>query len=275
MTDYQQFVVIRHGESRTNATNTFQAGNQYDADPLTSRGEEDARRLAQRLVALPVELIVSSSYLRARSTAGLIAEATSAPHVIPVRNGSSWVDLPAGDPDVRNHESLLREIDVPSQLQGLRFDDPRARTIQHDAMAVADQPDGHYSDEENLHDLWRRAEEIRQYLEARAEQLVVVVSHGGILKVWLAHLMFKALAGLDTSEQLAAYRGFTRLGWWDNTGVLSLRFNRLQGWLWLMTDIQHLQPEYFSFMPSVPRVEVSAPDAGAEYLGRQEARAEP
>ena len=275
MTDYQQFVVIRHGESRTNATNTFQAGNQYDADPLTSRGEEDARRLAQRLVALPVELIVSSSYLRARSTAGLIAEATSAPHVIPVRKGSSWVDLPAGDPDVRNHESLLREIDVPSELQGLRFDDPRARTIQHAAMAVADQPNSHYSDEENLHDLWRRAEEIRQYLEARPERLVVVVSHGGILKVWLAHLMFKALAGLDTSDQLAAYRGFTRLGWWDNTGVLSLRFNRLQGWLWLMTDIQHLQPEYFSFMPSVPRVEVSAPDAGAEYLGRQEAGSEP
>ena len=271
MTDYQQFVIIRHGESRTNATNTFQAGNQYDSDPLTSRGEEDARRLAQRLVALPVELIVSSSYLRARSTAGLIAEATSAPHVIPVRKGSSWVDLPAGDRDVRNHESLLREIDVPSELQGLRFDDPRARTIQHAAMAVADQPNGHYSDEVNLHDLWRRAEEIRQYLEARSERLVVVVSHGGILKVWLAHLMFKALTGLDTSDQLAAYRGFTRLGWWDNTGVLSLRFNRLQGWLWLMTDIQHLQPEYFSFMPSVPRVEISAPDAGAEYLGRQEA----
>jgi broad specificity phosphatase PhoE len=275
MTDYQQFVVIRHGESRTNATNTFQAGNQYDADPLTPRGEENARRLAQRLVTLPVDLIVSSSYLRARSTAGLIAEATSAPHLIPVWKGSSWMDLPAGDRDVRSHESLLREIDVPSELQGLRFDDPRARAIQHAAMAVADQPNGHYSNEENLHDLWRRAEEIRQYLEARPERLVVVVSHGGILKVWLAHLMFKALAGLDTSEQLTAYRGFTRLGWWDNTGVLSLRFSRRQGWLWLMTDIQHLQPEYFSFMPSVPRVEVSAPDAGAEYLGRQEGRSQP
>jgi broad specificity phosphatase PhoE len=35
MTDFQQFIVIRHGESQTNATNTFQAGNQYDSDPLT------------------------------------------------------------------------------------------------------------------------------------------------------------------------------------------------------------------------------------------------
>ena len=66
MTAYQQFVVIRHGESETNATNTFQAGNQYDTDPLTPLGAEDAGRLAQRLALLPVDLVISSSYLRAR-----------------------------------------------------------------------------------------------------------------------------------------------------------------------------------------------------------------
>jgi broad specificity phosphatase PhoE len=270
MTDYQQFIVIRHGESRTNATNTFQAGNQYDSDPLTALGIEDANRLAERLTTLPVDIVVSSSYLRARTTAGVIAEATGAPHVVPVAKDSSWVDLPAGERDVRNHVSLLREIDLPSELQGLRFDDPHAREIQHAALAVADQPDGHYSDEENLYDLWQRAEEIRRYLEGRPEQLIVAVAHGGILKVWLAHLMFTAMAGLDTPGQLAAYRGFTRLGWWDNTGVLSLRFSPPRGWLWLMTDIQHLQPAYFSFMPSGPRVAGSAPDAGAEYLGQIE-----
>jgi broad specificity phosphatase PhoE len=272
MTDYQQFVVVRHGESQTNATNTFQAGNQYDSDPLTQLGAQDAGHLARRLTLLPVDLVVSSGYLRARSTAAVIAEASGAPHVIPVRQGARWVDLAADDPEVRKRDSLLREIDVPSELQGLRFQDPRARAIQRAAMAVADQPDAHYSDEENLHDLWRRAAEIRRYLEARTERLIVVVSHGGILKVWVAHLMFTAVAGLDTSDQLAAYRGFTMLGWWDNTGVLSLRFSRDHGWLWLMTDIQHLQPEYFSFMPSGPRVAQSAPDAGAEYLRGGDAR---
>ena len=35
MTACQQFVVIRHGESETNATSTFRAGSQYDTDPLT------------------------------------------------------------------------------------------------------------------------------------------------------------------------------------------------------------------------------------------------
>jgi broad specificity phosphatase PhoE len=108
------------------------------------------------------------------------------------------VDLPANDPELGNHVSLLREIDIPSELQGLRFDDPRAREIQHAAVALADQPDRHYSDEENLYDLWRRAEEMRRYLETRTEPLIVVVAHGGINKVWLAHLMFTAVAGLDT-----------------------------------------------------------------------------
>jgi broad specificity phosphatase PhoE len=265
MTEHQRFVVVRHGESRTNATNTFQAGNQYDTDPLTSQGMSHARRLAQRLAAHPVDLIVSSSYLRARTTAGLIAEATGSSHLVPVREDSSWVDLRATDPDVGGPASLLREIDVPSELQGLPFHDPRAQAIQHAAMALADQPGRHYSDEENLHDLWQRAEEIRRYLESRTEGLIVVVAHGGILKVWLAHLMFTAISGLDTSAQLAAYRGFTRLGWWDNTGVVSMRFSPRQGWMWLMTDIQHLEPEYLSFMPSVPRA--AAPDTGAEYLG--------
>jgi broad specificity phosphatase PhoE len=141
MTDHQQFIVIRHGESQTDATNTFQAGNQTDSDPLTALGLEDARRLAERLAKLPVDVIVSSSYLRAHSTAGAIADATGAPHLVPVWKGSSWVDLPAKDPELRDHVSLLREIDVPCELQGLRFDDPQAREIQHAALAVADQPD--------------------------------------------------------------------------------------------------------------------------------------
>lgn len=265
MRDRQRFVAIRHGESQTNATNTFQAGNQCLSDPLTSRGEAAARRLAERLAALPVDIVVSSGYLRAHTTAALIAEATGSPHVVPVRRGSSWADVPADDPEILTCDSLLREIDVPSELAGMRFDDPRAREIQHAAMAVADQPLGHYSDEENLYDLWRRAEEISGYLAARTEELILVVAHGGILKVWLAHLMFTSVTGLDTPAQLSAYRGFTKLGWWDNTGLVPLMHSREQGWQWLMTDIQHLEPEYLSFMP-VP-VPSAAPDTGAEYLG--------
>jgi broad specificity phosphatase PhoE len=40
MTEYQQLIVIRHGESLTNATNTFRAANQYDTDRLTPMGAD-------------------------------------------------------------------------------------------------------------------------------------------------------------------------------------------------------------------------------------------
>ena len=47
-----------------------------------------------------------------------------------MRKDSSWLALPVDDLEVRDRVSLLREIDVPSELQGLKFDDPRANEIQ-------------------------------------------------------------------------------------------------------------------------------------------------
>lgn len=267
MSDDREVILVRHGQSETNQTDTFQAGDQSRSDPLTDLGRRQAERLAERLAGLPVELTISSSYLRARTTAATIADAVGSPHVVPVREGDSWVDLPADDPRLAGRASLLREIDVPSELEGLRFSDPRAREVQRAALAVAEEPDGHHSDEENLHDLWRRARDIRHYLESRTERLLVVVAHGGILKVWLAHLMFSAVPGLDTAQQLAAYRGFSQLGWWDNCGALSVRYSPASGWMWLMTDVAHLGPKYLSFMPGVEEVEEPPKDTGGEYLG--------
>ena len=82
--------------------------------------------------------------------------------------------------------------------------------------------------------------------------------------------MFIAVTGLDTPAQLSAYRGFTRFGWWDNTGLVPLTFSRTEGWRWLMTDIQHLRTEYLSYMP-VPTAR-PGPDTGAEYLGERSGR---
>jgi len=50
-----------------------------------------------------------------------------------------------------------------------------------------------------LHDLWHRAQQISDYLASQEEDLVVVVAHGRILKVWLPHLMFTSVGGLDTA----------------------------------------------------------------------------
>jgi phosphohistidine phosphatase len=64
--------LVRHGHS--------DPGNPDDLRPLSSRGRNEARTLAEALAGHPTppELVVSSPLLRARETAEAIAEATSA-----------------------------------------------------------------------------------------------------------------------------------------------------------------------------------------------------
>ncbi|HLM23155.1 MAG TPA: hypothetical protein VK390_16745 [Propionibacteriaceae bacterium] len=55
MTKYQQLIVIRHGESLTNATNTFRAANQYDTRTVSPRWVQIRRKLearAERLIVV-------------------------------------------------------------------------------------------------------------------------------------------------------------------------------------------------------------------------------
>lgn len=251
MAEAKEVLLIRHGQSETNRSDVHQAGDQVESDPLTAEGQQAARTLAERFGRVALDVTLSSGYRRALQTAQAIAAATGSPLRVPLLQGDTVIDAaPEDGSALRAHPSLLREIDVPSELAGLPFDDPAALAIKAAAREYEFQPDLRYSDEENLHDLWRRAEAIRTYLESRPERTIAVVAHGGILKVWLAHIMFAdATDHLTAMQQMAAYRAFARSTWWDNTGVLSVEYSPADGWRWLMTDNAHLGPKYFSFMP--------------------------
>jgi 2,3-bisphosphoglycerate-dependent phosphoglycerate mutase len=64
-------LLIRHGETAFNATRVMQ----FPDTPLSTTGLQQAERLAQRLAAHSLEMILTSDYLRARSTAEHIAAA--------------------------------------------------------------------------------------------------------------------------------------------------------------------------------------------------------
>jgi broad specificity phosphatase PhoE len=68
-------LLIRHGETPLNAERVVQ----FPDTPLSTSGIAQARRLAERLAAIGVEMVLSSDYLRARMTAEAIVEATGAP----------------------------------------------------------------------------------------------------------------------------------------------------------------------------------------------------
>jgi len=68
-----RLLLIRHGESEGNTEMRLQGQGEY---PLTERGLEQSRLLAERLRPLSLAALYSSPIRRARLTAGAIAEAT-------------------------------------------------------------------------------------------------------------------------------------------------------------------------------------------------------
>lgn len=70
------FYLIRHGESLANQQNRLCGHADWD---LTDLGREQARRTAQLLRSVPVDVILSSDLLRAKHTAQAVAELKGLP----------------------------------------------------------------------------------------------------------------------------------------------------------------------------------------------------
>lgn len=242
---FKEIIAIRHGKSETNFTDVYQTGDQALTDPLVEQGTWESFQLAERLRDVPVDVILASNYLRAMQTAKIIQQSVDAPIVVPVVDESGQTH-DSNETD----KSLFRELDLPSELAGLSFQDPEAQRITDALRAHVLDENWHYSDEENLHDIWQRAASITDFIEQRPEQTIITVSHGGILKAWVAYLML-AEAGLLLRQKLVAYQSFARLTWLDNTGALSLRYKENEGWKWLIGDNQHLDTKYFNFAKDI------------------------
>ena len=71
---------VRHGESIANLLREF--SNSGIKHPLTERGVEQARTLAQKLSGIPFDVIYSSPVLRAMQTAQVVAEQLHVPVVV-------------------------------------------------------------------------------------------------------------------------------------------------------------------------------------------------
>jgi ribonuclease H / adenosylcobalamin/alpha-ribazole phosphatase len=68
-----RFVLVRHGEAQGNREFRYLGTSDV---PLTARGEQQARQLAQDLARFPLDAIFTSPLARARATAAAIGEVT-------------------------------------------------------------------------------------------------------------------------------------------------------------------------------------------------------
>lgn len=126
----EQLILVRHGETVHNVAGIAQGWND---SALSEAGQEQVRRLAERLAALHIDAIFSSSLQRALSTARVISEKTGA--AIQVLDdlremnygsweGQSFLDVRKRDEDI--YQRWIVDPDAPCP-EGESHNDVRQR----------------------------------------------------------------------------------------------------------------------------------------------------
>ena len=159
---------------------------------LTARGHEQAKFIAQRCVRLPIEVIISSGFLRADETARYIVDAVGKP---------------------LEQSDLFAERRHPSFPPGRSKSEPDYVAFEEGFWNKFDDPSWRHEDAENFDDLNARAQAALRLLAGRPEKNVLVVGHGLFTKVLAAKVVFGD--GLTGSECIKVLRAF-RL---ENTGL--------------------------------------------------------
>jgi probable phosphoglycerate mutase len=159
----RRLVLVRHGESTWNALGIVQG--QANAPGLTNRGRRQAATLARQLLDRPVVALMSSDLTRARQTAEIIAE----------RIGTGVVV-----------DDLLRERDF-GVLEGGSSTKLTGAVTGVDGRRVVD-ADVRPAGGESVRDLYDRVARFVDSVGDGPDGDVVVVCHGGTIRVAAAYL---------------------------------------------------------------------------------------
>ncbi len=155
--------LVRHGESTWNASGLVQG--QADGPVLTAAGHEQARRLAQTMRRFPIRRIVTSDLTRAVETAGTIGRKLKL----------GWEPVPALRERHFGDAQGTTLSELPVEWSGIEGD----RVVDADTRP----PGG-----ESLRELSDRvAESFSQLTGEEHDGDVLVVTHGGVIRVALAH----------------------------------------------------------------------------------------
>ena len=191
-------ILARHGESELSAAGVV-SGDPAEPRGLTETGREQARRLGELVAGEPIELCVTSEFVRVRETADLALVGREVPRlVVPELN------------DVRFGE-----------FEGRRFDEYRA-------WAGAREPTEAPAEGESRAEVAARYVRGFRLVLARSERLILVVAHGLPLRYTLL-----ALEGLDPTpiveqvplaepyrlQKADLERAIERLARWSETPV--------------------------------------------------------
>ncbi|MDD5068397.1 MAG: histidine phosphatase family protein [Candidatus Pacebacteria bacterium] len=206
---------VRHGEDVADKARLCQGPN----DPLTETGKKQAQSVGKRLKKIPIDRIFSSTYVRTKETAEIIAKVIG---------------------KEIEYSDLITEWKVPSELIGKSLEDESYQKIWSQVKGNLNE-DWHYSDEESFSDLKSRARKaIDLFKNTKAEHLLVV-THARLLR------MCVALALLDEELTLPTFSKFGAFFATKNTGITVVEYDpgkkdlKTKGWkLLVWNDHAHL-----------------------------------
>lgn len=189
----KKIYIVRHGETDTNELDVV-SGEQ---GILSEKGIRQAQSLAKRFEEIDFHHIFTSDYKRAKETASFIAK----------KNEKVLLDEP-----------LLRELTRPSEFLGKPRTSPEYLAFLDALDSNINNPDWHFSDEENFFDLIKRVNELFTKLE-NFEGDIVLVSHARmVMTVTMYVLMGKQLT---PEVWKAGMRHMVVL----NTGITTIVYN--------------------------------------------------
>jgi alpha-ribazole phosphatase len=202
---------VRHGVTEGNENNKFQ----LHTIPLSEKGERQANLIAQRLVEekIKVDVIIASTMARASQTANIIA-----------KKGSLKV----------TENELYEELRRPSVVRGKSKADKDVKAIMAEVKANFANPDWRHSDEENYFLLKERAEKALKYILDREEENILIVTHGGILKMMLSVIVFNDKITPEIFKRMDYMFGTS------NTGISLVEYNDLGWYVKTWNDYTHL-----------------------------------
>ncbi|MBI2589642.1 histidine phosphatase family protein [Candidatus Berkelbacteria bacterium] len=205
---------VRHGQSQGNISPVFQAP---DA-PLSEKGGQQAKNIAQRVSKLSFEAIISSPFERAQQTAEEIAKMTG---------------------KKVEYSELFVERVKPTSIYGKSFTDGKADRTWREWNESLFTPGMRIEDGENFDDIILRADKALEYLYNRKETSMVVVTHGYFMKTIIARVL---LGNLLSGE---IFRNIRKMASMENTGLTVLQyrggFEEAPAWrLWIYNDHAHL-----------------------------------
>ncbi len=205
---------VRHGQSADNVAPVFQS----PTSPLNETGLQQAEHIANRISKLSFDVLIASPFRRAKETAEAIARATRK--------------------EIEYSELFVERI-KPTSINGKSYDDELASKVWREWEKSLFTPELRIEDGENFTDLRDRADKALEFLTARPEKSLVVVTHGYFLRTIVARLL---LGSTFTGESFKSFQIHTEH---ENAGLTVFRyqsgFEEGSRWrLWIYNDHAHL-----------------------------------